>query len=135
MASIFTRIIQGDIPCHKIAETDEFIAFLDVSPLSPGHTLLVPKVEIDKFFDLPTETITAMMPLAHEIATAQARAIDCMRVGMSVFGLEVPHAHMHLIPIRSGADMDFSKVREKFSDEEYAEIARNIRGHLRAELL
>jgi len=134
MPSIFTRIILGEIPCFKIAETDEFIAFLDVSPLSPGHTLLVPKVEVDKFFDLSTEQIAAMMPLAHKIAKAQAVAIDCQRVGISVFGLEVPHAHMHLIPIRTAADMDFTKTREVYTAEQYMEIADRIKSHLPSEL-
>lgn len=127
MPSIFTRIINGEIPCHRVAEDEHFLAFLDINPLREGHTLVVPKVEVDKFFDLPTQVLAGMMPFAQVVAHKIASAIPCDRVGVSVIGLEVPHAHVHLIPINSMADMDFTRPKLKLSQEELAAIAKRIR--------
>ena len=123
MASIFTKIIQGDIPCYKIAEDDTFFAFLDIAPQAKGHTLVVPKQEVDKLFDLDESTYQALMLFSRKIALAIARAIPCNRVGMSVIGLEVPHAHVHLIPINSIGDMDISRQKLALSPSEFESIA------------
>ncbi len=127
MASIFTRIVRGEIPCHKVAENDAFLAFLDIAPLREGHTLVIPKVEVDKFFDLPVPILAGIMPFAQEVALKIARVIPCDRVGVSVIGLEVPHAHVHLIPIDHVGDMDFSRPKLKLSNEELAAIAARIK--------
>lgn len=107
MASIFTKIINGDIPCYKIAETDEFLAFLDVNPNSKGHTLCIPKVEVDKIFDLDEATYNGLMVFSRKVALAIKKVISCKRIGMTVVGLEVPHAHVHLIPLNSMEDIRF----------------------------
>lgn len=127
MASIFTRIINGEIPCHKVGEDERFLAFLDIRPLREGHTLIVPKVEVDRFFDLPVDLLSAMMPFAQEVAVRIKHACPCDRVGMAVIGLEVPHAHVHLIPIDSMSDMDFAREKLDLSHERLAEIADRIR--------
>jgi len=127
MPSIFTRIINGEIPCHKVAEDDRFLAFLDINPLREGHTLVVPKVEADKFFELPADVLAGIMPFAQGVARRIAAAVPCDRIGVSVIGLEVPHAHVHLIPISSMRDMDFSAPKLKLSQEELAAIAERIR--------
>ncbi len=127
MASIFTRMIQGEIPCHKVAENDRFLAFLDISPLREGHTLVVPKLEVDRFFDLPAGLMAEIMPFAQEVATRIRKAVPCDRVGVAVIGLEVPHAHVHLIPIDRMADMDFTREKLKLSQAELATIAERIR--------
>ena len=127
MPSIFTRIINGGIPCHKVAEDDRFLAFLDINPLREGHTLVIPKVEVDKFFELPTDVLTGIMPFAQVVARKISAVIPCDRVGVSVIGLEVPHAHVHLIPINSMRDMDFSAPKLKLSQEQLAAIAERIR--------
>jgi histidine triad (HIT) family protein len=127
MASIFTRIIQGEIPCHKVAENDRFLAFLDISPLREGHTLVVPKLEVDRFFDLPAGLMAEIMPFAQEVATRIRKAVPCDRVGVAVIGLEVPHAHVHLIPIDRMADMDFTREKLKLTQAELADIAERIR--------
>lgn len=127
MASIFTRIIRGEIPCHKVAEDEHYLAFLDISPLREGHVLVVPKVEVDKFFDLPIEALAGIMPFAQEVARKIARVIPCDRVGVCVIGLEVPHAHVHLIPIDRMSDMDFTKAKLKFTQQELAATALRIR--------
>lgn len=127
MASIFTRIVRGEIPCHKVAENDTFLAFLDIAPLREGHTLVIPKVEVDKFFDLPVSILAGIMPFAQGVALKIARVIPCDRVGVSVIGLEVPHAHVHLIPIDHVGDMDFSRPKLKLSNEELAAIAARIK--------
>lgn len=127
MASIFTRIIKGEIPCHKVGENERFLAFLDIRPLREGHTLVVPKVEVDRFFELPADILSAMMPFAQEVAVRIKRACPCDRVGMAVIGLEVPHAHMHLVPIDSMSDMDFAQEKLGLSHERLAEIADRIR--------
>ena len=127
MPSIFTRIINGEIPCHKVAEDDQFIAFLDINPLKPGHTLVVPKLEIDSFFDLPMDVLAGMLPFAQRVAQKIAKAMPCDRVGVSVIGLEVPHAHMHLIPIDRMSDMDFTGPKLKYTGDELAAMAERIR--------
>lgn len=129
MASIFTKIINGEIPCHKIAETEDFFAFLDVFPCAPGHTLVVPKKEVDYLFNLSDELYTGLMAFAKSLEPAIRKAVPCKRVGVAVIGLEVPHAHVHLIPMNSMNDMNFnSKI--KISQEELAEIAEKIKGGL-----
>ncbi|HMN04987.1 MAG TPA: HIT family protein [Flavobacteriales bacterium] len=127
MASIFTRIIQGEIPCHKVGEDDRFLAFLDINPVRRGHTLVIPKVEVDKFFDLPTDVLAGIMPFAREVARRIEKVVPCNRIGVSVVGLEVPHAHVHLIPIDGIYDMDFSRHKVNLSMEEFAALAEQIR--------
>lgn len=126
MATLFTRIINGEIPCYKVAENELFIAFLDILPVSKGHTLVVPKKEIDYIFDLPDEELRELNLFAKEVARKIQSIIPCKKIGVSVIGLEVPHAHMHLIPINSISDMNFEKERLKFSSEEYLEISKSI---------
>ncbi len=129
MASIFSKIVSGEIPCHKIAETDDFLAFLDVFPVAPGHTLVIPKQEIDYIFDLDDELYMGLMKFAKQLAPAIEKAVPCKRIGVSVIGLEVPHAHVHLIPLNSMADMDFGK-KLKMSPEELEKTAAAIRAGL-----
>lgn len=131
MASIFTRIINGEIPCYKVAEDDRFIAFLDVRPLKPGHTLVVPKQEVDYIFDLDEETVAGMMVFARKIALAMKKVIDCRRIGVAVLGLEVPHAHIHLIPLTRETDMLFTNPRVPVTDEENKRLAKAIGDHVR----
>lgn len=126
MASIFTKIVNGEIPAYKIAENDKFLAFLDVSPVSKGHTLVIPKKEVDRIWDLDKETYTELMAYAYDIAAALEKAIPCNRVGIAVMGLEVPHAHVHLVPMNSLSDMDFTKERPSFTEEEMESIRANI---------
>lgn len=130
MASIFTRIINGDIPCYKVAENEHFLAFLDINPLVKGHVLLIPKIEVDYYFDLDDNTLKEMAVFSKKIASAIKKAIPCLRVGTAIIGLEVPHAHIHLIPIQSMHDMDFSRAKLKLDKEEFIEIAKNISKHL-----
>jgi histidine triad (HIT) family protein len=130
MATIFTRIIRGEIPCYKIAEDDNFLAFLDINPLAKGHTLVVPKKEVDYLFDLDDNLLADLNVFAKKIAKAIDKVIDCKRVGVAVLGLEVPHAHVHLIPINGLYDIDFSKPKLKLNDKEFKEIAEKIRGEL-----
>ncbi len=125
MSSIFTKIIQGEIPSYKIAENDDFYAFLDVNPNTKGHTLVVPKKEVNKIFDLDEETYLGLMQYSYKIAKAIEKAVPCERVGMTVIGLEVPHVHVHLIPLHTMADATFGK-KEKLNTEEYQEIAIEI---------
>lgn len=131
MATIFTRIVNGEIPAHKVAEDDQFLAFLDISPVAKGHTLVIPKKEVDYYFDLDDEMIIKMNVFAKKVAIALKAAIPCNRIGIAVVGLEVPHAHMHLIPINKIQDMSFEKERLKFSQEELAEIAQQISQQLK----
>jgi histidine triad (HIT) family protein len=126
MASLFTRIINGEIPCYKIAEDAHFIAFLDILPVAKGHTLVVPKKEIDYIFNLPDEELKALNLFAKEVARKIQTVIPCKKIGVSVIGLEVPHAHMHLIPINHIHDMNFEKKRLKFTPEEYLELTTAI---------
>lgn len=129
MASIFSRIIAGEIPCHKIAENDQYFAFLDVFPCAVGHVLVVPKQEIDYLFDLTDELYAGLMAFAKQIEPAIRKAVPCKRVGVAVIGLEVPHAHVHLIPMNSMSDMNFHN-KLKLSPEELAETAAKIRSFL-----
>ncbi len=127
MASLFTRIINGEIPCHRVGEDDRYLAFLDIAPLRQGHALVVPKLEVDRFFDLPPDLLAGMMPFAQELAKRIQRAVPCDRIGVCVIGLEVPHAHVHLIPLDRMSDMDFSRPKLKLSQEELAALAERIR--------
>lgn len=124
--TIFSKIIRGEIPSYKIAENDRFYAFLDIFPLAKGHTLVIPKVETDKFFDLPDDLMAEYLLFAKPIARAIEAVIPCNRIGVSVVGLEVPHAHMHLIPINSVDDMNFSRSKLKLSPEEFEAIQQAI---------
>ena len=127
MASIFTRISQGEIPCHKIAENEKFIAFLDITPVAKGHTLVVPKEEVDHFFDLNDNLLSEINLFAKEVATKLQRTVPCRRIGVAIIGLEVPHAHVHLIPLNTMSDINFSAERLKMSHEELATLATEIR--------
>ncbi|KAA6320801.1 putative HIT-like protein [termite gut metagenome] len=127
MATIFSRIIAGEIPCYKVAENEKFFAFLDINPLTKGHTLVVPKQEIDYIFDLNDEDTAAIHVFAKKIARAIEQTIPCKRIGVAVIGLEVPHAHIHLIPIGKESDMLFSNPKLNLKEEEFKEIAQNIR--------
>lgn len=127
MASIFTKIVNGELPCHKVAENNEFLAFLDITPLREGHVLVIPKIEIDYIFDLEDEHLAAMMIFAKSVAAKMKRAIACKRIGVTVIGLEVPHAHIHLVPLETLQDMNFSKEKVPVSQEELAHIATKIR--------
>jgi histidine triad (HIT) family protein len=127
MPSIFTRIVNGEIPCHKIAETEEFLAFLDVFPCAPGHTLVIPKQEIDYIFDLDDALYAGLMQFSKKVAAAVEQAVPCKRIGIAVIGLEVPHAHVHLIPINNTSDADFSKEKLKLTHQEFEQIASAIR--------
>lgn len=126
MASVFTKILNGEIPCFKIAETENCFAFLDINPLSKGHTLVVPKKEIDNFFDLDDKLYNDVCLLSKKIAIALARVIPCERVCSFVIGLEVPHAHINLVPVNDMHDIDFSKPKLKLTQEEFSAIAKKI---------
>lgn len=126
MATIFTKIVNGEIPCYKIAEDDRFFAFLDINPMTKGHTLVIPKTEKDYIFDLDEATYSALMLFAKKVAHAIEKAIPCKRIGVAVIGLEVPHAHVHLIPINQESDMNFKNPKLKLSVEEMNEIAERI---------
>lgn len=126
MATIFSRIIAGEIPCYKVAENEKFFAFLDINPLVKGHTLVVPKQEVDYIFDLSDEDLAAMHVFDKKIARAIEKAFPCKKVGEAVIGLEVPHAHIHLIPIQKESDMLFSNPKLKLADDEFVSIAKAI---------
>ncbi len=126
MATIFTKIINGDIPCHKIAEDENYLAFLDIMPLAEGHVLVIPKKEVDYIFDLDDELLSGLMLFAKKIAPALAQACPCKRVGVSVIGLEVPHTHVHLIPLNSMNDINFTREKLKPSQAELAATAARI---------
>lgn len=130
MASIFTKIVNGEIPSHKIAETDDYLAFLDVFPLAKGHILVIPKKEIDYIFDVEDDLLAGMMVFAKKVAKAQRTAIPCLRIGVAVIGVEVPHAHIHLIPLNTLADINFENPKLKVTQEELAETAAKIRAEL-----
>jgi histidine triad (HIT) family protein len=134
MPSIFTKIVNGEIPCHKIAETDHFLAFLDAFPIVQGHTLVIPKKEVDYIFELDDQLYAELFLFAKKVAPAVEKAVPCLRIGMSVIGLEVPHAHVHLLPLNSMGDADFSK-KIKTSPEELAALAREIISHLDVDFL
>lgn len=127
MPSIFTKIVNGEIPCYKIAETDHFLAFLDVFPLAKGHVLVIPKQETDYIFDLDDETLAGLHVFAKSVAIKIGIAIPCERVGVAVIGLEVPHAHVHLIPLNSVQDINFSRPKLQIAPEEMEQIAKSIR--------
>ncbi|HIE44891.1 MAG TPA: HIT family protein [Flavobacteriaceae bacterium] len=129
MASVFTKIINGEIPCYKIAENNDFIAFLDVNPNAKGHTLVVPKKEVNKLFDLDKDLYNKLMLFSREVAVALEKAIPCKRIGMSVVGLEVPHVHVHLIPLQTMKDIQFNK-KEKFTANQMQDIAKSIANQL-----
>ncbi len=130
MASIFSKIVAGEIPAHKVAETVQYLAFLDVNPLVAGHVLVIPKVEIDYLFDMDSESYVGLMMFAQIVAKGLKEAIPCERIGLTVMGMEVPHAHIHLIPMNSMDDMNFSRQKLKFSEEELEVIAERIRKEL-----
>ena len=126
MATIFTKIINGEIPSYKIAEDDNFYAFLDINPLKAGHTLVVPKKETDYIFDLDDDNLSGMILFSKKVAIGIRKAIPCNRIGVAILGLEVPHAHIHLVPMDSMEDVNFKNPKLKFSDEEFKEIAAKI---------
>jgi histidine triad (HIT) family protein len=126
MATIFTRIIKGEIPCYKVAENDRYFAFLDINPLKAGHTLVVPKNETDYIFDLDDNDLTGIIVFSKKVAAAIRKAYPCNRIGIAVLGLEVPHAHIHLIPMDSMEDVNFTNPKLKFTPAEFKEIAANI---------
>ncbi|MGC1472281.1 MAG: HIT family protein [Psychroserpens sp.] len=129
MASIFTKIIHGEIPCHKVAETDDYLAFLDINPNAKGHTLCIPKKEIDKIFDLDEVAFHGLMEFSRHVAIALEKAVPCERVGMTVIGLEVPHAHVHLIPLQTMEDARFIN-KKSMSSEEFEATAKTISSFL-----
>jgi histidine triad (HIT) family protein len=129
--TIFTRIIQGEIPCEKILENDRFFAFLDIRPIAPGHTLVVPKDAIDKLYELSPADLEGLMPFARRIAQALERTVPCRRIGMMVAGFEVPHAHLHLVPLKEEGDLSFSKATPA-TREELAAIGAGVREALKA---
>ena len=129
--SIFTRIINGEIPSYKIAENDKFFAFLDIFPMQPGHTLVVPKQEIDKFFDLPEDLLAEMLVFAKPLARAIEQSFRCKRCGIAVIGLEVPHAHLHLVPINNADDLNFTREKMKLSPAEMKQCQDKILAHVR----
>ena len=126
MASIFSKIVAGDIPSYKVAETEDYLAFLDVFPMQKGHTLVIPKKEVDYLFDLDHDTYKGLWSFAKTVAHGMEQAIDCKRVGVSVLGMEVPHAHIHLVPLQKESDLSFSLPKLKFTDEEFKAIAESI---------
>jgi histidine triad (HIT) family protein len=127
--SIFTRIIAGEIPCEKILEDEQFFAFLDIRPIAPGHTLVVPKVQIDKLYEVGDDTLAALMPFAARVARALEQAVPCVRVGMIVAGFEVPHAHLHVVPIQAEGDLSFAHAKTVTKDE-LAAVGQSVRAFL-----
>lgn len=128
MASLFTRIVNGEIPCHKIAENDKFLAFLDIMPLAEGHTLVIPKKEVDYFFDLDEDHLSEINLFAKEVAAKIKAAIPCQRIGVAIIGLEVPHAHVHLVPLNAVSDINFERPKLTPSQDELAATAAKING-------
>ncbi|MBN1599892.1 MAG: HIT family protein [Bacteroidales bacterium] len=126
MASIFSRIVSGEIPCYKIAEDDNYLAFLDINPLAKGHTLVIPKIEVDYIFDMEDDLLAGLHLFSKKIAKAIDKSVECERIGVAVIGLEVPHAHVHLVPINDIGDLSFSNPKLKFTKEEYEKIAATI---------
>lgn len=131
MATIFSRIVKGEIPSYKIAEDDRFYAFLDINPLAKGHTLVIPKAEVDYLFDLDPETLSGLMLFAQRVAKAIEKVVPCKRIGVAVLGLEVPHAHIHLVPLNKESDIDFHKAKLKLTQEEFTDLARKISGEFK----
>lgn len=130
MPTIFSRIVAGEIPCYKIAENEHFLAFLDISPLAQGHTLVIPKQEIDYLFDIADDTLGQMMVFAKQIAKALEKTVPCLRIGLAVIGLEVAHAHLHLVPLQQVHDLDFSRSRVVLTPEQFAQTAQAIANNL-----
>ena len=130
MASIFTKIVNGEIPCHKIDESNDYLAFLDISPLTEGHTLVIPKKEVDYIFDMEDDLLVGMTIFAKKVAKALKASIPCERIGVAVIGLEVPHAHVHLVPINGIGDINFSKPKLELTQEDLAATAERIRANL-----
>lgn len=128
--TIFSKIIAGQIPCYKIAEDDRYFAFLDINPLAEGHVLVIPKQEVDYIFDLDDDTFSGLHLFSKNIALAIKKSIPCLRIGVAVIGLEVPHTHIHLVPLYSAHDIDFSKAKLKLSKEEFIAIAQKIQTNL-----
>lgn len=126
MSTIFTKIINGDIPSYKVAENESCYAFLDIEPVNKGHVLVVPKIEVDYIFDLDDERLSELMKFAKEVAKKMDKVFDCKRIGVTVIGLEVPHTHIHLIPINGLTDMDFSKDKLSLPEDEMKQIAKSI---------
>ncbi|MFM9985006.1 MAG: HIT family protein [Flavobacteriales bacterium] len=126
MATIFTRIIAGEIPCYKVAENDQFLAFLDIQPVAIGHVLVIPKKEVDYIFDLDDETTAGIYLFAKEVAHKIKKVVPCIKVGVAVIGLEVPHAHVHLVPMNQVSDLSFTKERVQMSSEELQTLAEKI---------
>lgn len=124
--TIFSKIIRGEIPCYKVAEDERYFAFLDINPVAKGHTLVVPKTEVDYIYDLDDETLAGLFTFSKKVAKAIEKVVPCNRIGITVIGLEVPHAHVHLIPINHLADMDFSKARVKMASDEFVGLAAQI---------
>jgi histidine triad (HIT) family protein len=127
MSSIFSRIIKGEIPCYKVAENDLFFAFLDINPLAKGHTLVIPKCETDYFFDMNSAELSGILPFAKEIAEKLKKVTNCERVGIAVIGFEVPHAHMHLVPMNAMSDIDFNQPKLKLTAQEFTQLAEALR--------
>ena len=132
MASIFSKIVAGDIPCHRVAENASFLAFLDIMPLAPGHTLVIPKVEVDRIWDLEPALLGELHVFSQKVALAMEDVMPCQRVGQAVIGLEVPHAHVHLIPLNVVADINFERPKLQITQEELADVAARIRGAFEA---
>ena len=132
MASIFSKIVAGDIPCHRVAENASFLAFLDIMPLAPGHTLVIPKVEVDRIWDLEPTLLGELHVFSQKVALAMEDVMPCQRVGQAVIGLEVPHAHVHLIPLNAVADINFERPKLQVTQEELADVAARIRGAFEA---
>ena len=132
MASIFSKIVAGDIPCHRVAENASFLAFLDIMPLAPGHTLVIPKVEVDRIWDLEPALLGELHVFSQKVALAMEDVMPCQRVGQAVIGLEVPHAHVHLIPLNAVADINFERPKLQVTQEELVEVAARIRGAFKA---
>ena len=132
MASIFSKIVAGDIPCHRVAENATFLAFLDIMPLAPGHTLIIPKVEVDRIWDLEPSLLGELHVFSQKVALAMEDVMPCQRVGQAVIGLEVPHAHVHLIPLNAVADINFERPKLQVTQEELADVAARIRGAFEA---
>jgi histidine triad (HIT) family protein len=130
MATIFSKIIKGEIPCYKIAEDENFFAFLDINPLAEGHTLVIPKKEVDYIFDLDNETLAGLTLFSKKIAIAIEKVIMCKRIGIAVIGIEVPHVHIHLIPINAISDINFARPKLKLSNEKFEEIAKMIKDNV-----
>jgi|TARA_B110000093_G_scaffold28046_1_gene27785 histidine triad (HIT) family protein len=126
LSSIFSKIIVGDIPCHKIDENEEFLAFLDIMPLAKGHVLVIPKIEVDYIFDIEDDLLSRMMIFAKSVAKKVGSKIECKRIGVAIIGLEVPHAHIHLVPLQSVSDINFEKAKLSLSSEELESIAKKI---------